>query len=545
MPEYRHIKNGREPDENELTILETYRAIGKAQTTAKELGVPRSTVRNTLQRFGVFGPIPLVDGKSGHIKIERKWKKNRTIQRFLVTCAQNNTKLNKRLWENMHTFAEHVGAEILVSRFVYQKSKYIAQVKGGPNPNDEGLWYDEAIEPYIEDRPIELAPGLVFWGNMNTLPTARNPLSGFDTHGGPDSGIFPHVRQDLRSVPTTRDMDAKFLYTTGTVTELNYIQKRAGIMAEFNHIYGFLVVEVDRDGTWFVRQVNAHDNGSFQDLGVAVSNGKLKTDQTVLAINPGDIHVAEMDAEATAAVWGGEKGFVKQFKPKYQFLHDVLSFRSRNHHDNKNWFAQYKKHIEGVESVSEEVKQAADWLATVSRQVPNTVVVRSNHDEAFEKWLTDSPAAYARDFINTEFFLEAQLKRVRAAAKGEEINMFATMVRELAPETKKIKFLDPDDSFLIAKRKGGDGIECGMHGHLGPNGARGTAANLARVGTRANIGHIHSASINAGLYVAGTFSKLTLSYTYGPSSWSHSMIVTYPSGKRTIITIKKGKTHAG
>jgi hypothetical protein len=83
-----------------------------------------------------------------------------------------------------------------------------------------------------------------------------------------------------------------------------------------------------------------------------------------------------------------------------------------------------------------------------------------------------------------------------------------------------------------------------MHGHLGPDGKRGNAANLVVVGTRANTAHSHRACIKLGLYVAGTSSELRMGYNQGPSSWSHSHIVTYPNGKRTIITMRAGKWRA-
>jgi hypothetical protein len=84
------------------------------------------------------------------------------------------------------------------------------------------------------------------------------------------------------------------------------------------------------------------------------------------------------------------------------------------------------------------------------------------------------------------------------------------------------------------------GIECGMHGHLGPNGARGNPRNLRTVG-KANTGHTHSAGIVEGVYTAGVLGNLDMEYNKGPSSWSHSSILTYANGKRTIITHRAGK----
>src|SRR3546814_337856 len=84
-----------------------------------------------------------------------------------------------------------------------------------------------------------------------------------------------------------------------------------------------------------------------------------------------------------------------------------------------------------------------------------------------------------------------------------------------------------------------------MHGHLGPNGARGGAAAFAKMGRKANVGHSHQAGIYDGIFTAGTSSNLDMGYNRGPSSWSHSDVLTYKNGKRTIITHWNGKWRAG
>jgi hypothetical protein len=110
------------------------------------------------------------------------------------------------------------------------------------------------------------------------------------------------------------------------------------------------------------------------------------------------------------------------------------------------------------------------------------------------------------------------------------------MSRFIQTQKKLIRYLRTDESFIIA-----ESIECGMHGHLGPNGSRGGSRPLLKIGRKANIGHTHTAEISDGLYVAGVTGKLDQSYNVGPSSWSQSDIITYPNGKRAIITKSNGK----
>jgi len=105
---------------------------------------------------------------------------------------------------------------------------------------------------------------------------------------------------------------------------------------------------------------------------------------------------------------------------------------------------------------------------------------------------------------------------------------------------KQIRFLGTDEPFQICGKK----IECGMHGHLGADGSRGTPNGLNKIGRKAITAHTHSAGIYNGLYVAGTSTDLDMGYNHGPSSWSHSDVLTYPNGKRCIITKYAGQWRA-
>jgi hypothetical protein len=106
-----------------------------------------------------------------------------------------------------------------------------------------------------------------------------------------------------------------------------------------------------------------------------------------------------------------------------------------------------------------------------------------------------------------------------------------------------VYFLPLDHSFVICPAHGG-GIECGLHGDLGPNGARGNVGWFAKMGRRSNLGHSHVAGIRGGAYQAGTKSKLRLEYNHGPSAWTHSDIITHENGKRQIVTFFNGKWRA-
>jgi hypothetical protein len=151
---------------------------------------------------------------------------------------------------------------------------------------------------------------------------------------------------------------------------------------------------------------------------------------------------------------------------------------------------------------------------------------------------------YRFDPANSELFLRLQnfaYAEIRSGKLPKNINFAEqAFVAETGMKPGAVKFLLPDESFTVKE------VECGMHGHVGPNGSFGSPSNLAKIGKKATTAHTHSCGIFHGLYVAGTSTRLTPDWTYtrGPSSWSHSHVLLYPNGQRTIVTIKDGKWRA-
>jgi hypothetical protein len=227
-----------------------------------------------------------------------------------------------------------------------------------------------------------------------------------------------------------------------------------------------------------------------------------------------------------------------ELKPNTQFLHDVMEGASINHHEAKNCHAKFKTYLRGLSSVAEEVKQTVAKVAAYDRTWCKTMVVDSNHDNWLMRWLQEHD--YRNDPQNARFFLQAQDATYEAMERGDDKFHVLEWAMQKFNCPKSIRFLRTDESYIICNGK----IECGNHGHLGPNGARGTPQNLCKVGRRSNTAHTHSAGIFNGLWVAGTSTKLRWSYNLGPSSWSHSHVITYPSGQRTVCTMWAGKWRA-
>lgn len=468
--------------------------------------------------------------------------KRGTVTRYILTCAQNNTKLHPQVWANLEALAGHYQASILVSRYLYETRFHGKTAKPGTAKGDDNeVWFDDRIAPYVCDESVRLAPGLIFCGEVQILPTAKRPISGFESYTGRDSCILPHAKFAMQSVASGKNEATKLIYTTGTVTQRNYVQKKAGLVAQFHHGYGALLVEVDDRGCWYVRQLNADSTGRIFDLDVCAHNGKVTCGPgTVEAIVWGDAHVRRGDKTVAWLAWGKDQ-MLDTLRPRHQVFHDLLDFRSRNHHDVGNPRLMFEKFCRGgaENSVEAEVQEAADALNKRSRLWCKSVVVASNHDAALQRWL--DTANYREDPKNARLFLELQNESYKCIYLKQDFDPFVYAMRRAG--AGEARFLKEDESYVVCKDAGG-GIELGMHGHLGPNGLRGSPAALARMGRKAVVGHSHSAGIHDGVYVAGTSSNLDLGYNRGPSSWTHSHVIVYRNGKRAVITMWRGKWRA-
>ena len=520
---------------------------GNVSAVARELGLSRSTIYRHVRKLGGMKKgkrKPVAGGAvDGFSHKSAKLPPKGEVKRYILTAAQNNTYVHNEAWENLLALAGHYKAEVLVGTFSYNKNNFgpLAVKRGTHDGYEDELWYDPQIEPFICDSRIELGNGLFWCGEMNILPTAVDPLEGLETYSGRKSAIFPHAKVAMRSIATMQGEGTKFNYTTGTVTKRNYLQKKAGLKSEPFHVYGGLLVEVNNQGHWWVRQVSQGPDGTMQDLDVVVRKGQVSTGNPIEALTYGDIHCTTIDP----VIHKLNLEMLDTLQPKEQFIHDVMEGVSVNHHERGRPYQRFKVHLRGLTSLAKELELSGKILNEYVRPDVKMVIVNSNHDRWMDRFL-DSYDPRRDDTLNAEIYYAGNAARYRALrengyngpGKGtKELNITEWGLRQFGGFTAPAVVLDIDQSYKIC----GDRIECGMHGHLGANGADGTPTTMSKIGRPANICHTHSAGIYNDLYVGGTSTTMSMGYNHGPSSWSHSDIITYPNGQRTIVTKYDGK----
>lgn len=544
-------------DEQLMEAYEAYReAYGNRSEGARLLGLKRQTFNDRLEaareRLGVA--IGKVAGGSVEQTglVKRSLPKKGHVKRYVFSCVQNNTFLHGG-FHNLLAYVDWLDSlpkascELILGRIEYNKNFW--------EGSKEDVWYAPEAVKYMTTENLLLAPGMVFAGQQNIIPTRKYPLSNKAELNGRLSNIIAHTKMHAESVPSMPDEATKINLTTGTVTLRNYIQKDAGIMAEQEHTYGALLLEVDHTGSWWWRHLEIGSKDEILDCGpsgyaaITVQAGQVDavrerdiTPQTSVthAINWGDTHAVEMDRWVREACFG-EDGILDSLMPAKQFHNDLLSFRSRSHHEMRDPIRMYEKHAEDEENVEEEVEVTAEVLAESDREWCETIVVPSNHDRHLDRWISE--ADWKRDPVNARFYLRCAEAILTAIDEGEkDFNAMEWALREKA-QFGYVRFLSRNEGYVICKRKDFVGIECGLHGDEGANGAKGSTQSLIRLGRPINKGHDHILTRRGFVMSAGACAE-SFVYMNGPSAHSIAHILTYENGARTHIMMFNGKWRA-
>lgn len=458
-------------------------------------------------------------------------------RRLVITSAQNATKVFRPFLKALQVYCDHNNAELVVIPYRYKNPTSVWS-----QGNKDQDWWDPAINPYKCEDYIQLTHSLQLFGPVKTQPTATNPLSGYDSVSGLDSAIFGHPKIQLSTIPTPSQKLPKIITTTGACTVPNYTPTKSGFKGHFHHSFGALVVEIDHN-EFHLRHIHGDEKtGAFYDLDKHYSSRGVKHEQHILALVTGDVHAEFLDDGVRDATFTGTNSICNILKPKEVVLHDLQDFYARNHHHKGNPFTKYGKHRFGRNSVEEGLQASADFLDNVIPDGIKKIIVRSNHDEALDRWLMETQPGH--DPENDRFYhylmyhtYASMSKTDTGYARMDPFEFWCLNPDEYPGLSKPedVVFLKRDQSYMIG------GIEVGYHGDKGPNGARGSARSFAKIGPKTIIGHSHSPCIYEGVYQVGLSAKMHLEYVSGPSSWLQTHSIIYKDGKRALINIINGK----
>ncbi len=440
---------------------------------------------------------------------------------YVVTAAQYDAQVNKEFYAALENYCKKQDAELIIKPMA---GKTIHEIELDPLiASDTRVKFEEMNL----NNKIKIS-------NNAIRPQQIDPITGLSRFTQSDvATIFASPKQRLKIIPNSNESLPKALMTTGALTKPNYTGNRIGKIAEKDHTYGAVVVEVVDDTFYHYRLFTANKNGEFVDLGVKYKvKGTEPCDLEALVL--GDWHVGDTDPEVRKATFE----MIKELKPKRVVLHDYFNGHSVNHHEEYRRITRAITHAQGRASLEEELKACGKELFEISEVVGEKneiVIVRSNHDDFLEKYLQEGK--YIDEDINWRIGHELALACYDPKNKRQRTkNPLKEGLERYGGIPKNVKFHERDLDYKIL------GWQLGAHGDKGPGGRRSPSAqSLENAYGKSITGHKHTPEILRNTFIVGTSTYLTLSYTAGPSSWMNTHGLHWANGRVQLVNFINGK----
>lgn len=439
-----------------------------------------------------------------------------TLDRVIVTSAQNNTAINAAAWAELQRFAAEVEAQIVVLPVYYNKNAFSASVES------DHEYFAEEIRPFLVDQDSTIFEGLVMLaGNAAVVPTAKLPVNAAATlNSGELVTIVGSPKQQLKTLVSSPNLPTREAWATGTITNLNYTRSRAGSEASADHVFGGVLLELAENGAVYSTNL-AYKNGTIRHY--------LTQDQAVFVL--GDLHCEVKDQEN----WGKTLDLLESCSPSLIVVHDILHFATRSHHNRNDGKHLYQTKDQRV---IDDLKTVIADLNSLASIAP-VYVVESNHNSALDNWLHDLGYNPKRDPHQAKFYYLLNWLVCDALDEGNGQIALQVALENLDkfedfPElSDQIIFGRMDESFTRY------GYELSQHGHKGQNGSAGSTGLFSRWGLPMVTGHTHSPAILGSCVTVGVTARLQQGYNRGGgSSWQQSHCAILPNGAAQIVPMR-------
>lgn len=438
---------------------------------------------------------------------------------FFVTSAVAGDKVHVQALKSVEKFLEEKSAELVIIPI----RAHTKPLQGQPKI------YDPILLPYKKSFQTNMIVNEnLAVVDLQINPQQKRPLTGLesvsvqvnDTEYKKISLIVGSPKQDMKQLPTANDGSCRLLHATGALTLPNYLQDtRVGKIAESEHIMGGLVIKVEGD-MFFVSQVQFAADGSFIHDGRQYFPNKASKQIVASAFILGDLHPDHGNMEALDLMLGK----AKQLGAKNLVLHDWIGGSSVTHHNQGKMLTKLLNEANS-RSLKEEIDITREVFSHISNRLPdvNVFAVESNHTNHVFRYLDEM--RFIRDSANYKLALSMSLAYLEGADP----------IQKLIDPDSKVNFLTPNDDLYF------DGIQCGNHGHRGPNGKRGGLMDFNNVYNKSITGHSHTPGIIGHAWSVGHTSTERHGYNEGLTSWGLVSAVIYPGGHREMVTIIDGR----
>lgn len=439
---------------------------------------------------------------------------NTTKRRYFVTAAISNAELDRDFFDSVVTYCKTTNTKLVILPMRGVKS------------SDSG--YTEELIEYAD----YFATDYIFNSNLVAKdflisPQVINPLTGLDRFGQKSySLIIASPKQFMNVVPVSHESIAHTMHSTGSITIPTYATTKQGKLAEQDHCRGGLIVEIENNTIFHIRQIQCDNSGGFNDLGNYYSKNKVEP-KRASAIVLGDMHMGFEDETACTA-W---HECIEATNPKFIIMHDIFDAHSISHHHMNDIERQVNRKVE-IDTLEKELNHIGTTLKAWSDKFPDKeiVIVRSNHDEFLDRYLKE--CRYRNDRVNHKLSLKLAYWLIEGNNPLEE---YITRNFNL----KNIVWLKREKDYKIHD------IMISSHGDKRANSFwSGNIASAEKAYGNAIIGHSHTPQIFRNIWQVGTSTSLMLDYNKGaPSSWLHTSCLLYKNQQRQFITAIDGHWH--
>jgi hypothetical protein len=393
---------------------------------------------------------------------------------IVVTSAMNDTALHKPFFNNLVRYCDENRLRLFVIKNKYNNPSLLN--------SQQDVTYPPELVPYFLDTTFRYKDKFKVIGDCNIIATASHPLTGIDGLTEGITTIVGHPVMQMLTLPVNEWKSPVIMHSTGSVSmKNNYSASKAGYRASFHHCWSALVIEIDAEDDFHIRQLCATQNGSFYDLNEHWDEGGVTYDNHIDAIVTGDEHSIFRDEDVERATYG-YNGIVDRLKPKYIIRGDVFDGHSISHHHTNDFFTQYKKHI--VESkygnLQHELDDMVEYIGRTTPPFAQSLLVYGNHESHLDKWL--NVADPKKDLVNAKLYHKLMYDRLENMEEGKST---PAVISYIAKHLEETVCKPCPEGFTI------HGVLLSEHGDKGPNGARGSAQNLSKIGEKSILGHSH------------------------------------------------------
>jgi len=408
---------------------------------------------------------------------------------LVVTSYLLKTQVYKPFWQNLLSYVKHLDAQLVIIPHRYHNPTNLEQAI----VQNDSSWIDPLVLPYLCWHRFKHGNVEIF-ADVRINPTSVNPLDSLKSCWQSDS-IYAHTTQAMLCGSNSVYQQSPVAWCTGTLSKVEVADNLTAKKAEYHQRYGFLVTNgID------TRNVHASHDGSFMDLGMSISQGKIAPVKPTAAVW-GDVHVGNEDTSAIQ--WA--TNLTATLDPELIVFHDLLDGSSINPHtiSGVERSCSYSSIVDEIAANHVFISKLQSELATLNCAA-KLAVASSNHHHFL-----------ARYFDNT---LPILLDRA-------ERQLLATWLQAgyagLFPELVHLDY----DALI-------EGVYVGRHGDKGINGAKGSIVADFNSGQRQVAGHSHTAGIRGGSERVGCLCKLVQAYNNNSlGNWVHSIAFIYPNGK--------------